>query len=475
MKKLLKLISKNKVEFLSLLILGLISFYLRFTDLGFHHFYGDEVKTLFLRKDESAFDFLMEQRKGPVQFVMVWVVEKLVGFDEYFMRLPFAIFGMLLVYVFYYFVRKTLNQNFKVSIFASFLVSLNGIYIAFSRTAQYQMVYLVFGFLSLIFFHKFLYSEKKTSKLINFVLSCVFFTLGLLTHYDVLFFLLPLILIFNNYKKALLMFFCSASASLLFYAPQIYFGFFSTNTAGYLAKRIVGKEYLPSFTPYTFLLYNPLYLYLGVLLILAILGYYLSSKEEKASLGKWFFIPFILLDFFVLVPGTHVHNYLFPLFIFAGIAFSKIKSKLAIPASILFLTAVTLIQTQVFLPKLNLGYPFSDSSLMGIDVQKLNKGYSTPIYGFVYNRNWKEIAEFMKKQKRVPSFTTNENKVVAEYYLYGYSFTDYDPNKPAEYYIEISNSQEIDKIIPVEPLRYEKIKSGESYNIYRLKDSEIKK
>jgi hypothetical protein len=118
---------------------------------------------------------------------------------------------------------------------------------------------------------------------------------------------------------------------------------------------------------------------------------------------------------------------------------------------------------------------FSDSSLMGIDVQKLNKGYSTPIYGFVYNRNWNEIAEFMKKQKRVPSFTTNENKVVAEYYLYGYSFTDYDPNKPAEYYIEISNSQEIDKIIPVEPLRYEKIKSGESYSIYRLKDSEIKK
>ena len=475
MKKIISLISNNKIEFLSLVILGLISFYLRFTDLGFHHFYGDEVKTLFLRKDESAFDFLMEQRKGPVQFIMVWVVEKLVGFDEYFMRLPFAIFGLILLYVFYYFVRKTLNQDFKVSIFSTFLVSLNGIYIAFSRTAQYQMVYLVFGFLSLIFFHKYLNSEKKNLKIINFVLACLFFTLGLLTHYDVLFFLLPVLLIFNNYKKALLMFFCSAATSLLFYAPQIYFGFFGTNTAGYLAKRIVGKEYLPSFTPYTFLLYNPLYLYLVVLLILAILGYYLSSKEEKASLGKWFFIPFILLDFFVLVPGTHVHNYLFPLFIFAGIAFSKIKSKLAIPALVLFLTAVTLTEAQVFLPKFNLGYPFADSSLMGINVQKLNKGYSTPIYGFVYNRDWKEIAEFMKKQKRVPSFTTNENKVVAEYYLFGYSFTDYDPYKPAEYYIEITNSQEVEKVIPVEPLKYELIKSGNSYAIYKLKELGVKK
>jgi hypothetical protein len=168
------------------------------------------------------------------------------------------------------------------------------------------------------------------------------------------------------------------------------------------------------------------------------------------------------------VPGTHVHNYLFPLFIFAGIAFSKIKSKLAIPAIILFLTAVTLTQSQVFLPRFNLGYPFSDSSLMSVDVQKLNKGYSTPIYGFVYNRNWKEIAEFMKKQKRVPSFTTNENKVVAEYYLFGYSYTEYYPSRPAEYYIEINNSQEVEKVIPFEPLKYELIKSGLDYKIYKL-------
>lgn len=431
MKNLIQKIKNNKIEILFLIFIGIISLSLRFIDLGFHHYYGDEVKTLFLRKDQSAFDFLMEQRKGPVQFLIVWVTEKITnGFDEFSIRLPFAIFGVLLVYTFYYFVRFTLNYNLVVSIFSTFLLALNGIYIAFSRTAQYQMVYLVFGFLTLIFFKKYLDEKVKKKRIWYFILSVFFFTLGLLTHYDVLFFLLPLFFIFKEYKKIILMFVVSCSLAFVFYGPQIYLGFFTENTAGYLTKRIIGKEYLPSYTPYTFLLYNPMYLYLALVMLLSIYGYFKTSKNEKEIYGRWFFIPFILLDFFVLIPGTHVHNYLFPLFILAGIGFDNLKKIWSFSLGFVSLIFVTLVQLQVFLPKLNLGYPFADASLLGIPQMKINKGYSTPIYGFVYNRSWREIGEFMKKQKRVPSFTTNENKVVAEYYLFGYSYTDWDPRSP---------------------------------------------
>jgi hypothetical protein len=469
MKNLIQKIKQNKIEIILLIILAIFSFSLRFIDLGFHHFYGDEIKTLFLRKDESAFDFFMEQRKGPIQFLIVWVTEKITGgFNEFSIRLPFAIFGFVLVFVFYYFVRVTLKYNFNVSIFSTFLVSLNGIYIAFSRTAQYQMVYLVFGFLTLIFFKKYLDEKVKKKSIMYFLLATFFFTLGLLTHYDVLFFLLPLFLIFKEYKKSILMFILSCSVAFVFYGPQIYLGFFSENTAGYLSKRIVGKEYLPNYTPYTFLLYNPLFIYLLLILFLSIYGYYKSLPNERAAYGRWFFWPFILLDFFVLIPGTHVHNYLFPLFILSGIGFDNLQKIISYPVSIVSLIFVYLVQLQVFLPKLNLGYPFRDSTLFGLNQLKINKGYSTPIYGFVYNRSWKEIGEFMRKQKRVPSFTTNENKVVAEYYLFGYSYTDWDPIKPAEFFILINNSQEIEKIVPVDLLRYEKISEGTDYQIFKL-------
>ncbi len=456
-------------EILLLVVLAALSFVLRFTDLGFHHFYGDEIKTLFLRKDQSAFDFLMEQRKGPVQFLIVWFAENITGgFDEFSIRLPFAVFGLILVFVFHYFVRVTLKYNFNTSIFATFLVSLNGIYIAFSRTAQYQMVYLVLGFLTLIFFKKLIDEQVKKKQILYFTFSAIFFTLGLLTHYDILFFLLPLFLIFKQYKKAILMFFVSCSLAFTFYGPQIYLGFFSENTAGYLAKRVVGKEYLPSYTPYTFLLYNPLYIYLILISVLSIYGYYKSSPSEKNAYGRWFFWPFILLDFFVLIPGTHVHNYLFPLFILAGIGFDNLKRIWSYSLGFVSLIFVSIVQLSVFLPKFNFGYPFLDSKLLGISQLKINKGYSTPIYGFVYNRSWKEIGEFMRKQKRVPSFTTNENKVVAEYYLFGYSYTDWDPKKPAEFYVVINNSQEIDKVLPVDMLRYELLTSGTDYQIFKL-------
>lgn len=474
MNKVKNFLIKNKWELFFLVILGVISFFLRFTDLGFHHYYGDEIKTLFLRKDESAIDFLMDQRKGPIQFLIVWFVEKISGtFEESLIRLPFAIFGFLLVFVFYYFLRFTLGYNSFISLFAAFLVSLNGIYIAFSRTAQYQMVYMVFGFLMLIFFHKFLETKIKRDKIIYFFLAFLFLTLGLLTHYDVLFFLLPLFLIFKEYKKSIILVIVSFISSLIFYGPQVYYGFFSENTTNYLIKRVTGEKYLPTYTPYTLGLYNPLFLYFVVLIVFSLYGYWKSGSKERSVYFNWFFWPFLLLDFFVLVPGTHVHNYLLPLFILAGLGFDYLRkdikqSWLLFSFVILLFVSIFMIQSQVFLPKFNTGYPFTNSTIFGFQMNALNKNYSTPIYGFVYNRSWYEISEYMNAQKRVQNFATNENKVVSEYFLFGYFFTDWDPKKPAEYYIEVNNSQEVDKFVPVDITRYELIKTGNDYKIYKI-------
>src|SRR5689334_61102 len=125
---------KSKERFLILFLL-IISAVPRFWGLGASHFYGDETKTLYLDKTIPAITYFLDQRKGPMQFFVTWVVEKLSGgFSELWMRLPFAIAGLLSVLVFYLLVKKLFD--YKVAFVASLLYSFSGFSITFSRTVQ---------------------------------------------------------------------------------------------------------------------------------------------------------------------------------------------------------------------------------------------------------------------------------------------------------------------------------------------------
>jgi len=457
-----------KKEIILLLILFVLTTFIRFDGLGFSTFVGDETKTIFLRKDQSIFDFLMDQRKGPVQFLIVWGMENITNsFNEFYLRLPFAILGVLVVFAFYYFLRYVLDLGFLASYLGAVFLSLNGIYIAFSRTAQYQMAYIFFGLMFLIFTHYFI----KKNKLYFAFLSVLALSLSFLSHYDAIFFTIPAIYLFREqWKKLIPILLFSGIISGSFYFLNIYYGYFEKNTIGYLEKRISGDGYENQNTLATIDLYNPLYIYSILLVLSSIYGFWVSEKKMKNYLIIWFVFAFIFLQLIMRTPGTHIHNYFVPLFVFAGIGSARLIYKFKFMFFILTtsLIYIYLIQLFVFVPRFNNGYPYKESYFFDTKIERINLSYNLPQYGFVYDRSWREIAEIMKKEKRVPNFYTNDNKVVSEFYLHGYFFSDLAEGFKPAYYIEINFPSKEDKRFDVNSGNYEVIESNKDFNIYKL-------
>jgi 4-amino-4-deoxy-L-arabinose transferase-like glycosyltransferase len=440
----------TKKEIYLLIALFFVTAFLRFSQLGYSHFYGDETKTLYLDKTVSAVNFFLNQRKGPVQFLIVWGVEKLTGgFNELNVRLPFALAGFISVFVFYYLVKKFIGP--REAAFAVFLFALSGFNIAFSRTAQYQSVLILFGLLAVLCAYKFtVMTLHKTEWL---MLTSVFLALAFLTHYDAIFFAVPVMAILVAYakhnavtrayllKSALLFLIPILTVLTIFYLPYVGSGNFEQNTSNYLARRINGESYQPSNSLYTAKVYNP-YLVGFIPLFFAFFFFAKGFDWKKLVLFLWFVIPFIVFEFVFLNPGTHINNYYMPLYILAAIGFTCVldqikglKAKQLLASSVVAVFLIYLIiDISVYVPALNTGYPWGSGSV--------NKNYHLYLYGFPYYRGWDQVRDYLYSKSGVRNFYTNDNASVAAYYLYKYDVSPPGSNFEPQYYILVVNSQE---------------------------------
>ena len=432
-----------------LISLALISSFLRFSGLGYSNFYGDETKTLYLNKTIPAFSFFMNQRKGPIQFLVVWLMEKLTGgYPEFFIRLPFALASILSIIVFYLLLRKLFNA--KVAFISSLIFSINGFSIAFGRTAQYQSFLLLFGLLSLYFLLLFI---DNTLKKYLLILSFFFLALAVLSHYDGLFYLIPFTVIiisnYSNLKKSkgiirwtLFSFTLSLTVISIFYLPYYLNGNFNTNASGYLSRRVLGSGYSPNNSLYTAKIYNPFFIPF-IFISLSLFGIVGQFNWKKIMLILWFVVPFIVFEFVFLNPGTHIFNYYLPLFILSGVgiiwlydSFKEVYAQKLFLILIVFLFILnTLIMVFIYIPMFNFGYPWK--------VFSPNKTYHLYLYGFPYNRSWDEVGSYLKS-KEARNFYTNDNITVAEYYLYGIPSTQLviSEKQYPQYYIYVYDNQE---------------------------------
>ena len=436
-------------------ILGLIlisSVFLRFSQLGYSHFYGDETKTIYINKALPAGQFLLDQRKGPLQFVVVWVVEKALGsVNELSVRVPFTIASVLSVVIFYILVRKLFN--WQTAIISTLLFSLNGLFIAFSRIAQYQSFLILLGLLSV---YLFILAVEKSKKLF-FILSALVLSGAFYFHYDAVFYLVPILYLLYVYKKENIItvknfvtyfVFPLIIALCAFFIPYILKGYFEENTIGYIARRLVGKDYLPNNSLYTLYVYNPSWLFF-IPLLAAFLALLRPMNYRREMLLLWFLVPFITFQFIVLNPGTHIQNYLIPLFILSGYIFYEVYTVVAGKSlryfyvtgiSLYFLTIFYLL-SGVYVPFLNNGYPWKGSNA-------IQKNYNLFLYGFPYYRGWDQAAEYLKSVEGVRGVYTNDNDTMAQYYLRGYNYTPPGSNFIPHYYLRVMNNQEFRPTIP---------------------------
>ena len=451
-------------EIICLSILLFVSGYLRFAQLGYSDFYGDETKTLYFRKDVSASNFLLNQRKGPVQFVSSWVVEKVTGvFNEAYIRFPFALAGFLSVTAVYILVR--LLFGFKSALISTALFSLNGFMLAFSRTAQYQSFLILFGLLSIIFAYLF-FKELSIKNRYYLFLSAFFLGLAFLSHYDAVFFGLVTIFILTQKVisdkvvfKGVILFFVLPLVFIIsaFYIPYISSGYFQKNTINYVSKRISGKEYKPNNSYYTYKVYNPSY-GSSIILFFGFLSLIFLKSWKRYMLLIWFGVPFLLFEIVFSNPGTHILNYVIPLVIFSGVFLNYLTMFLGSRVKIfhgylvifVFILVFVVSQAQVFVPVLNNGYPWIGN--------KVNNKYNLFLYGFPYNRCWRQVRGYFLQNGMPRSFYTNDNITIGEWYLRGIPSKIITDSQFPEVYISVNNNHEY-RIEDKEVLgRYEIIK-----------------
>ena len=154
---------------------------LRFSNLGYSEFQGDEGVIMMraasaITGDEGE---IFLHQKGPVEILLPSGIWGLAGqINELWARLPFAWAGILAVAAV-----ARLGQRWtgtKAGVVAGTLLALTGFGVAFGRIVQYQGLVMLWGTLAV------LYADRYASDggRYDLLLTAVFLAGGLLAHYD---------------------------------------------------------------------------------------------------------------------------------------------------------------------------------------------------------------------------------------------------------------------------------------------------
>ena len=432
--------------------------FLRLWNLGFSNFQGDEVKALFPTDgDVDLQEFLFDQRKGPLQFLVTFGVHLVDPqySSEFAARLPFALAATASIWFFYRFVQ--MHFGWEVSIVATLLYATNGMVVGLSRIVQYQSLVLLFVCMALYYFS--LAVSEERWKFRGVLLGSICWAAGVLAHYDALL-ILPFVLYlvvayyrrYRDLKPAVVpaaIFAVSVAAFYIPFALSI-----SDSTKGYWSNRLTGGEDKISSSIYLFEVYNPLYvlpLYalLGALGIAALLDA-LARRHEPllhAALVLWISGVVIFFEVVVNLPGTHIFNYLLPLMILMGLGVKwavellQLRALQATAGTAVVVAGMFLaVQSYALFVENRQAYPWAPERVLGMDVPpvKIDR-YHTSLFGFPYDGGWRAIKDHLDQRDADPqeSFRTNDKGSIAEFYMARYDESDDNLG----YYIHVRHPQ----------------------------------
>jgi 4-amino-4-deoxy-L-arabinose transferase-like glycosyltransferase len=455
-----------------LIIVTLVSLILRLHNLGYSDFQGDEIKALYLpEEDQNFFSYIMDQRKGPVQFIITFLLKFLdPGYNnQFFLRLPFALAGFFSVVFFFKLVKKHFGE--KVAFYSSMFFATNGFFIAFSRIIQYQSFVILFMVLALYFLT--LATKDKKYKVSGIYLGLLFWALSILTHYDGVF-IAPFVtyLLIQWFeregitkKQKITTFLVSGVTSLLlllsFYIPFVMT--LSDSTKDYWAGRITGEVSAKiSSSKYLFTVYQPIYV-VHIYIILFILGaifislglfskYILKIKklpelvkdffkhttdlmknvqenwQKIICLVLWIAFPMFFFEKIFYISGTHIYNYLVPVFIVLAYGIITLESvtfkifeyqivKVLNFLGVLVLFIFLFAQSYAVFVDNYREYPWEEEDFFVWRFPKPNPTFHLSMFGFPYNRDWEGVREFTKKYPEAGAYSTNERRSIARYYV----------------------------------------------------------
>lgn len=433
---------KNNIEgkiviLLSLLLITLLlisTVWLRLAALGYSNFQGDEVLALcHPGVTQSIQDFLMGQRKGPIQYLITcsYGVYDPNFSSEFLIRLPFAFANILSIGFFYLLVRQ--NFSTVIALYAALLMATNGLFVAFARIVQYQSITILatisaLYFLSLANFH-------SRWKLIGLYLGLIAASISVLSHFDGFFVIPPAAyLVYHWYRDrrtepanrsyrwhmvASIVFAVSIAAS--FYVP--YLMNVSDYQIKYWSERISG---VTSNSLMLFEIYNPTFV-VYVYIALAVLSLFRVRRNTAFTLfAIWLLPPLIWIELMMTDPRTHFYTYLIPLFVFAAVGLEfigsiidrllpKVGQAIALLVSLLLFTYFFSLSHAVFIDR-HAEYPWEPKKFLFWEM------YTQRVPGmmcFQYFCDWKAINNYFESQADLNRvrFISNDKALIASFYM----------------------------------------------------------
>lgn len=455
-EKIKKLLTPEALAILFILLLASI---LRFKNLEYSDYIGDEHKAFLIPgQNQTTWDFLLKQRKGPMQFVVSYIPRLIVGNfnNELAERIPFSIISVLSVPVFYLLVKK-LTKNKNVSLFSTSLFMVNGFIVGFGRIAQYQNLNIIFSLLALYFYSDLIFEKKHLIR--STLIGTIFWSLSVFSHWDAVF-IAPVVLWFFisffrekdftiGYKIRVVLYNLILGCLILlpFIIPYVKFHTINTESTDYFERRIaIGKSNRKIYKMFIDL-YNP-FITFWLLVVLSILGL-LKIKKTKMFLF-WFAVCYIVFEIFWRKPGTHIYNFLIPIFILSGFGFDllleKSKKFKVVPivlggliSAFLYYQSYLLFvdhakeypwEREIFFslksvckkfPKMCKWDNIEDGYLKTQKYYHEYEGQKLPLFGFPHSRNWDLINSYINElnagSKRALGYSTNEDQVISIWYM----------------------------------------------------------
>lgn len=425
-----------------ILIMSLALLYPRLAKLGYSEYIPDETTVMGPIKDgDLSMDFLLMQRKGPMQFLTAGLVS-LTGvsvYNELFYRIPFFVASILGLYFFFKFLNNM--EGRFVAVTATLFLGLNGMLIAFGRIVQYQSLNFLFSFAGL-YFLSLLGSDQHRVR--NSILGSLFLCLSVLSHWDMVFVLpVAIFLIFKHIflsglrkkqKNALVgaLFLPFVVVFLPFFINYCGVGLSDAGNIDYFNSRLGLTEFSMEALVHKIEgyieraeLYNP-FVYLYAIGILSFVG--LVGSKRSYPYFYWFLYTFLIFMIFISKPGTHIYNLFYPLSVLAALGsnyifqlFKGFFSK-AVLVLLFFLFGFFLYQAQVLFVDTTKEYPWVQEEIFGYKTNSYNaKSLPNNIIGFPIYRGWEKAAEFLNAENvrngsDIP-YITNEVTSISGFYL----------------------------------------------------------
>ena len=422
-------VPSKKLDLILLAVILVVAAILRLWKLEQVPFMHDEFSALLRTRFDNFHDFIQQgvmpdsHPIGVQLFLWGWV--KLFGWNEFWVKLPFALMGIGSIYLIYIIGRQWFNR--KVGLFSAAFFAVSQFTVFYSQLARPYAAGLFFVLLMAYFWYKVVFGTKTTTKdYIGFALSA--WACSLMQYFSIaqagLIFLTGLFFLPKERRKA---YWLSGIAALVLFAPTlpIFYQqlFVSGSIGGWLSAP--KATFLTDFLQYT-MNYSQLFMFaVGIIILLPlILGKRSKRRQPLCWAGiAWFVIIFAIAFIYslkrepILQHSTLIFSY--PFVIIA--AFSMFGTRTLSPWQAALVVAVILFvgTTSLIMERRHFDLMYHQGfNQIAVEMKQDKEQYGDKIQ-FATRTEIGEAAEFYQAQTDV------ENRVVFNRYNNLSEFNDW--------------------------------------------------